>query len=54
MADGLAELENAVLLPHLGSATRGTRNLMATKAANNALRDGNTPMVASTSWPSPR
>ena len=37
MADGLAELENAVLLPHLGSATRGTRDLMATKAATNAL-----------------
>ncbi len=37
MADGLAELENAVLLPHLGSATRGTRDLMATKAAGNAL-----------------
>ena len=37
MADGLAELDNAVLLPLLGSATRGTRNLMATKAATNAL-----------------
>ncbi len=37
MMKGLAELENAVLLPHLGSATRGTRNLMATKAATNAL-----------------
>jgi glyoxylate reductase len=37
MMKGLAELKNAVLLPHLGSATRGTRNLMATKAATNAL-----------------
>jgi glyoxylate reductase len=37
IAKGLAELENAILLPHLGSATRGTRNLMATKAASNAL-----------------
>jgi glyoxylate reductase len=37
MAQGLAELGNAILLPHLGSATRGTRNLMATKAATNAL-----------------
>jgi glyoxylate reductase len=37
MAEGLAELENAVLLPHLGSATRGTRDLMATKAASNVL-----------------
>jgi glyoxylate reductase len=37
MAEGLAELENVVLLPHLGSATRDTRDLMATKAATNAL-----------------
>ncbi len=37
MAEGLAELENVVLLPHLGSATRRTRDLMATKAAANAL-----------------
>ena len=37
MVNGLAELENTILLPHLGSATRGTRNLMATKAATNAL-----------------
>ena len=37
MAEGLAALENTVLLPHLGSATRGTRDLMATKAASNAL-----------------
>jgi glyoxylate reductase len=37
MAEGLAQLENAVLLPHLGSATRGTRDLMASKAATNAL-----------------
>ncbi len=37
MAEGLAELPNAVLLPHLGSATRGTRDLMATRAATNAL-----------------
>jgi glyoxylate reductase len=37
MAEGLAELDNAILLPHLGSATRGTRDLMATKAATNAL-----------------
>jgi glyoxylate reductase len=37
MAEGLAECENVVLLPHLGSATRGTRDAMATKAATNAL-----------------
>jgi glyoxylate reductase len=37
MATGLAELENVVVLPHLGSATRGTRDRMATMAAANAL-----------------
>ena len=37
MAQGLAELENTVLLPHLGSATRGTRDQMATLAAGNAI-----------------
>ena len=37
MADGLAECDNAVLLPHLGSASRGTRDKMATMAATNAL-----------------
>jgi glyoxylate reductase len=37
MAPGLAELENVVLLPHLGSASRGTRDQMAVLAANNAL-----------------
>jgi glyoxylate reductase len=34
---GLLELENAVLLPHLGSATVETRTAMATLAAENAL-----------------
>lgn len=37
MAPGLAELSNVVLLPHLGSATRDTRDQMATIAATNAL-----------------
>ena len=36
MAPGLAELENAVLVPHLGSATDWTREGMATLAAANA------------------
>lgn len=36
MAPGLAELDNTVLLPHLGSATRATRDKMATMAATNA------------------
>ena len=36
MAPGLAELENVVLLPHLGSATLETRLRMAQTAAKNA------------------
>jgi glycerate dehydrogenase len=35
MADGLAELENAVVVPHIASATRWTREGMATLAAAN-------------------
>lgn len=34
---GLAELDNAVLIPHLGSATVETRAAMATLAARNAV-----------------
>jgi glyoxylate reductase len=34
---GLLELENVVLLPHLGSATTETRTAMAVLAARNAL-----------------
>ena len=37
LAPGLMECENVVLLPHLGSASRETRNKMATMAAMNAL-----------------
>jgi glyoxylate reductase len=37
MSPGLAELGNAILLPHIGSATIDTRNQMATRAAGNAL-----------------
>jgi glyoxylate reductase len=35
LADGLRELDNIVLLPHLGSATTETRDAMATLAARN-------------------
>jgi hydroxypyruvate reductase 1 len=35
MAPGLAELDNVVLVPHLGSATTWTREGMATLAAAN-------------------
>lgn len=37
MAEGLAACQNAILLPHLGSATRETRDEMAILAANNAV-----------------
>jgi glyoxylate reductase len=37
LAPGLMECENVVLLPHLGSASRETRDKMATLAATNAL-----------------
>jgi glyoxylate reductase len=37
MADGLAECPNAVLVPHIGSATHETRGRMARIAATNAV-----------------
>lgn len=37
MAEGLAQCENAVLAPHIGSATTATRAKMATMAATNLL-----------------
>lgn len=37
MEPGLADLPNAVLVPHIGSATQDTRDAMATIAATNAL-----------------
>ena len=37
MAAGLAACSNAVFVPHIGSATHGTRNRMATMAADNAV-----------------
>lgn len=37
MAPGLAELDNVMLLPHLGSATRDTRAAMAELTARNAI-----------------
>lgn len=45
MAAGLARLPNAVLLPHLGSATVETRSAMGELAARNILRvlDGGVP-----------
>lgn len=37
LAPGLAELDNVVIPPHLGSATIGTRTKMATLAASNVV-----------------
>ncbi len=37
MAPGLAELKNVVILPHIASASRDTRNKMATMCAENAV-----------------
>jgi glyoxylate reductase len=37
MAPGLAECDNAVLVPHIASASRDTRDKMATMAATNAV-----------------
>jgi len=37
MKPGLAELDNAVIVPHIGSATIDTRNKMATMAAENVI-----------------
>ena len=37
LTPGLTELENAVLLPHIGSATKDTREQMAVLAAKNAI-----------------
>jgi glyoxylate reductase len=47
LAPGLRELDNAVLIPHLGSATVETRAAMATLAARNvvAVLDGRAPLT---------
>jgi glyoxylate reductase len=37
MAPGLADLDNVVILPHIASASRDTRNKMATMCAENAI-----------------
>ena len=37
LATGFSELENVVLLPHVGSLTQDTRNQMAIVAAKNAV-----------------
>ena len=37
MAEGLAELDNAVIVPHIASASHDTRNKMSTVCAENAV-----------------
>jgi len=37
LSPGLSELDNVVLIPHLGSATQQTRNAMAEIVANNVI-----------------
>jgi glyoxylate reductase len=37
MAEGLAELDNTVIVPHIASASRDTRSKMATVCAENAV-----------------
>jgi glyoxylate reductase len=37
MAEGLADLDNVVIVPHIASASRDTRNRMATMCAENAI-----------------
>ena len=57
MAEGLADCTNAVLLPHLGSATTGTRAAMSRKAAENlvAVLSGRRPpdLVNPEAWRGP-
>ncbi len=55
MAEGLADCRNAVLLPHLGSATLETRSRMSRIAAENVIAtlEGRRPpnLVDADSWP---
>jgi glyoxylate reductase len=57
MAEGLADCENALLLPHLGSATFETRSRMSRIAAENlvAVLEGRRPpnLVNPEAWRDP-
>lgn len=57
LSPGLAELDNVVLTPHVGSATHATRGAMAALAVENLLSwfDGRGPVtpVPETPWPRP-
>ena len=56
MSPGLADCANAVLLPHLGSATGKTRSAMGELAARNilAVLDGGAPLACANPEVSPR
>ena len=58
LTKGLSELDNAVLLPHVGSATNHTRNAMGQLVVDNvlAMAAGRSPLtpVAETPWPQAR
>lgn len=56
LAPGLAELDSVVLLPHIGSASVGTRRKMAMTAAENilrGLRGERVPNLVNTELPAP-
>jgi lactate dehydrogenase-like 2-hydroxyacid dehydrogenase len=56
LAPGLADLDNAVLLPHIGSASVGTRMKMAMTAAENiiqGLQGRRVPNLVNTDLPAP-
>jgi glyoxylate reductase len=55
LTDGMTELDNLMLLPHIGSATVETRNRMALLVADNVLDalDGKTPRSLVPGWARP-
>ena len=52
LTEGMTELENLILLPHIGSASHETRNKMADLVADNVLDAlvGRTPRCLVPSW----
>jgi len=52
LTEGMTKLENLMLLPHIGSASHKTRNIMADLVADNVLDvlQGNPPRCLVTSW----
>jgi glyoxylate reductase len=52
LTEGMTELENLMLLPHIGSASHETRDRMADLVADNVLDalEGKTPRCLVPSW----